>query len=356
MKVAMILPVFTTGGAESVVAQLVTNFDTTQMDVEVISMYARQGHPFEEKIEEAGIRVHYLNKGSNRSPAAMLRLWKLLSQMKPDVVHSHMYASFYALPWILFHKPKLVHTIHIQPDDEFTPVFRKVLRMGKKLGKIQPVTISRVNQEVACRYYRCAPEEYPYINNPVELDRFYHEDRSEADEVCFVTVGRLEERKNQILAIRAMPEVLRRVKAKLVLLGEGETREMLTREAEKLGVSGAVELAGNQSRPEDYLAKADVYVMTSHMEGLPISMLEAMAAGLPVISTDVGGIADLVKDNGVLIEDDDLEALTREMIRFAEDAGLRKKCAEASLKLVKDFDAKACANAYEKLYRSLCGK
>lgn len=356
MNVALILPVFCTGGAESVVAQLATNMDRSRVNLHVISMYSRQGHPFEKKVEDAGIPIHYLNKGSNRSPAAMIRLWRLLNELKPDVIHSHMYATFYALPWVFCHKVKLVHTIHIEPHEEFSPIFRKILRAGVLLKKIQPVTISKVNHDIACAYYRCSQEEYPYINNPVERDRFYRNDRSQSDTVNFIIVGRLEDRKNQILAIRAMPEVLKQAKIKLTLLGDGENREMLVAQAKKLGVDHAVVFAGNQSRPEDFLADADVFLMTSHSEGLPISMLEAMAAQLPVISTDVGGISDIVKENGVLIADDDLEALVREMIRFATDALLREQCGKKSLELAAAFDVKNCAAQYTALYEKLSAK
>ena len=80
-----------------------------------------------------------------------------------------------------------------------------------------------------------------------------------------------------------------------------------------------------------------------------------MASGLPVIATNVGGMADLVKDNGALIADDDLQALTREMIRFARDSALRERCGNVSREMVKDYDAKSCARAYTEIYEELCG-
>lgn len=357
MKVAIILPMFTTGGAESMAAQLATNLDREQMDVEVVSIYPRQGHVFEKKVEEAGIPVHYLDKNRNKSPRTMIRLWRLLSERKPDIVHCHLYASFYALPWVLTHRAKMVHTIHIQPDREFTPLLRAILRFGAKIHKIQPVTISRVNQEIACKLYGCGPEEYPYVNNPVETQRYWHEDRGRAEDCVYINVSRLDKRKNLSLALRAMPEVLRQIpNARLVLVGNGDTFEELQQEAADLGIQDAVVFAGEQKHPEEFLAKADVYVMPSRKEGLPLSVLEAMACGLPVISTDVGGMADIVKDNGVLIEDNDLQALTREMIRFGLDASLREKCGRASQELVKAFDAKSCARAYSEIYRKICGE
>lgn len=356
MKVAIVVPVFTTGGAENMAAQLAVNLDRSQVDVEVISMYPRQGHVYEEKVENAGIPIHYMNKQGHASLGAMIRLWRLLSELKPDVVHTHIFAGFYAIPWVLTHRAVQLHTIHNHPQTEFPYLLRRFMWLCSKTGKLKYATISKLNQRLCCEYYRCTEERFPYVNNPVETERFYRREEP-TGEIRFISVGRLEPRKNQILAIRAMPEVLRQIpNAKLVLLGDGEDRQMFQQEATALGVLDAVVFAGNQPKPEDYLAEADVYLITSHMEGLPLSVLEAMAAGLPVIATDVGGMADIVKDNGVLIADDDLQSLTREMIRFAQDSSLRERCGKVSQELVKAYDAKACAQAYLKIYRDISRK
>lgn len=352
MKVAIIVPVFITGGAENMAAQLAVHLDKSQVDVEVISIYPRQGHPFEKKIEDAGIPIHYMDKQGHASLGAMIRLWKCLSRMKPDIVHTHIYATFYAIPWVLTHRAKQVHTIHTFPGRDFPSVLGKILSWTAKAGKLTMVAVSEKNRVLAKAYYGLPDSRVYYVNNPVDLTRFFHaEDRKG---LVFISVGRLDENKNQILAIQAMPEVLKSApNAKLILLGDGEDREMLERETDALGVRDAVVFAGNQTKPEDFLAGADVYLITSHMEGLPLSVLEAMAAGLPVIATNVGGMADIVKDNGVLIADDDLQALTREMIRFAQDPALRERCGKASRELVKAYDAKSCAEAYMALYKAL---
>lgn len=356
MKVAIIVPVFVTGGAENMAAQLAVNLDRTKVDVEVISMYPRQGHVYEKKVEDAGIPIHYMDKQGHASLGAMVRLWKCLSRMKPDVVHTHLYAAFYAMPWVLTHRAKQVHTIHTKPDKEFnTPVLRLVLRLMSRMGKLRFVVISKVNQQIACEAFHCGPEEYPCVNNPVELQRFYSGEK-DPESVTFVSVGRLNYWKNFSLALRAMPGVLSRIpNARLVIVGDGELSQDLHREAETLGVQEWVIFAGEQARPEDFLARGDVYLLTSHVEGLPLSVLEAMAAGLPVISTNVGGMPDLVKDNGVLIADEDQEGLVREMIRFARDPELRRRCGEISREMVKAYDAGSCARAYTKVYKELCG-
>lgn len=351
MKVAIIVPVFCTGGAENMAAQLAVHLDKSKVDVEVISMYPRQGHPFEKKIEEAGIPIHYMDKKGHASLGTMIRLWKCLSRMKPDVVHTHIYATFYAIPWVLTHKAVQVHTIHSCPGNEFSGALDKVLSGMSKMGKMVLVAVSEKNRELARKHYGISQERSCFVNNPVDLDRFRPGETAGHKGVTFINVGRQDNNKNQAMAVRAMQRVLCRVPdARLVLVGSGPCHDELKQMVRQLALENAVALPGECSDPERLLAEADVYLSTSFNEGLPLSMLEAEAAGLPVIATRAGGVGDIVRENGVLIPPGDQEALETQMLRFAEDPQLRRHCAAASVEIVKQFDANACAERYTQIY------
>lgn len=355
MKVAIIVPVFITGGAENMAAQLAVHLDKSQVDVEVISIYPRQGHPFEKKIEDAGIPIHYMDKRGHASPGAMIRLWKCLSKMKPDVVHTHIYATFYAIPWVLTHKAVQVHTIHSCPGNEFPGVLDKVLSGMSKMKKMVLAAVSEKNRELARDYYNAPESRVFFVNNPVDLERFRPGEAAGRKGVTFINVGRQDENKNQVMAIRAMQRVLSRVPgARLVLVGSGPCHGELKQTVRQLALENAVEILGECGDPERLLAEADVYLSTSFHEGLPLSMLEAEAAGLPVIATCAGGVVDIVRENGVLIPPGDQEALETQMLRFAEDPQLRRRCAAASLEIVKQFDANACAERYTQIYEQFC--
>ena len=144
--------------------------------------------------------------------------------------------------------------------------------------------------------------------------------------------------------------------AELILVGDGTHHNVLEEEARKMGVQDCVCLMGERSDIPDILAKADVYISTSHREGLPLSILEAMAAELPVIATNVGGCSDIVRDNGVLIEDDDQAALEAAMIKLANDPQMRDKMGYASKKIALEYDAKSCAQKYLEVYREAIRK
>ena len=332
-------------------SQLAVHLDRDQVDVEVISMYPRQGHPFEKRIEDAGIPIHYLNKEGKHSFRAMMRLWKLLSQMRPDVVHTHIYATFYAIPWVLTHRVIQVHTIHTCPGHDFPRHLDMLLRGMSKIGKMILVAVSEKNRDLAREHYGISEERACFVNNPVDLERFRPGEAGENAGATFINVGRQDKNKNQAMAIRAMKRVLTEIPdAKLVLVGSGPCHEELKQLTARLCLEDAVDIVGECGDPERLLAKADVYLSTSFNEGLPLSMLEAEAAGLPVISTQVGGIGDIVQDNGVLIPPGDQEALETQMLRFGESPQLRQRCAAASRKIVKRFDADACAEQYTQIY------
>ena len=351
MKIVLVVPVFITGGAEVMVQRLAVGLKECRADVEVVSIYPRQGNRLEAAIEDAGIPLHFMNKRGGKDPLAMVRLWKLLNRIKPNVVHGHLRGTFYALPWAIAHNVPLIHTIHARPEREFTPRLRSILNFFRRKGKLWFMAVSERNRDLVAEFYGLEPDEDPYVNNPVDTRRYFHTENRGDGKFVYVNVGRQDGNKNQILALRALPEVLRQVpNARLILVGDGPRHDELRREAEELGIQDAVEFPGETPEPEAFLAGADVYLSTSHSEGLPLSMLEAEAAGLPVIATRVGGVPDIVRDNGVLIEDNDASALAKEMIRFAKDPELVRHCAEASREIAGEYGADRCAEGHLRVY------
>ena len=104
---------------------------------------------------------------------------------------------------------------------------------------------------------------------------------------------------------------------------------------------------------ENYLADSDIYVASSHFEGLPISMLEAMSAGLPIVSTDVGGVSDIVKDgiNGVLIAPGNKEKYVKALKTLIIDVSMREAYSKKSKEFSKKYDIKLMVEGYERLYK-----
>jgi glycosyltransferase involved in cell wall biosynthesis len=171
------------------------------------------------------------------------------------------------------------------------------------------------------------------------------------------TVGRLAEIKRQDLLLRAFAEVRKACPdARLLLVGDGPERAGLEALAAALGVADAVRFAGYQQEPEPYLRLMDVFALTSRSEGMPMSLLEAWAARVPVVASRVGGIPELVEDGrtGLLFDFPDTAGLASHLGRLLADPGLARELADAGRQAVEArFDQRAAARAYGAHYAEL---
>ena len=176
--------------------------------------------------------------------------------------------------------------------------------------------------------------------------------KKEHSEFVFLTAGRLSDQKNQKLLIDAFHELLsEQVHAKLIILGDGPNKECLNQQVKQLGLENDVSLLGNVDNIEEYMARVDVFILSSLYEGLPLVLLEAMAAGLPIISTDVGGVKDIVTDNGILVPSMDVKELKLAMQKIMEEKKMREKFAAKSYEHVLEYNSPNIANQYTELYK-----
>lgn len=348
-KIAIITPALITGGAETMAVRLAININKNKYYVKVFCLSKKNNTALEKLLEEGNIDVEYLEKKGTGSFKTIVKTWRKLSAFKPNIVHSHISGTIYALPWILCHNCRLIHTVHTRPDKEFSARFRSVLRWLAKFKKVIIVAVSKENQKIAADYYDIG-DKVVYVNNPVEVSKYYKNEKTD-NSIVYINVSRQDVNKNQILAIRAFANVNKEIpNTRLVLVGDGNQHDILCQEVIDLGLNDVVRLVGESNEVEKYLADADIYISTSHREGLPLSMIEAMASKLPIISSNVGGISDLIEENGLLFEDNDEISLIENMIVLAKNSKLRKKMGEKSYDIVKSFDASVCAEKYQEIY------
>lgn len=357
-KIAVVLPYFGPGGAEKMVAQLVSGLDRTQFEPKVFCVYGQpQGSHLEQMLQERQVPIHYIGKKKGFSLSAIFRLFRALDAFAPDVVHTHLYACVYAALWPMVRRKPFLHTFHTLPEVENKRVTRRLLtKYLVRTGKMTPIAISAENQRMIASYYGIALDRIPVVPNPVDLQRFVSEKRTPDGEFRFITAGRFSAVKNQQMMLRAFAAFLSEGhNGRLVLLGKGEEEANLKALADELRISDRIEYAGHVPNVEDYLANARVFLLSSHYEAQPLSILEAMAAGLPIISTDVGGIRDIVTDNGILVPAGDVTAMARAMSELFSDPALYEKLSACSLRNVQAYDLHRSVAGYEDLYR-FCGE
>ncbi len=177
------------------------------------------------------------------------------------------------------------------------------------------------------------------------------------EEKVFLYSGRLVEGKGLDLLVRAIKKVAKEYKdILLVFIGSGDYQEKIPDMASSYGLEDFVKIEGTVDNVQEYLNASDIFVFPSLSEGMPNSLLEAMACGLPVVASRIGGVVDIVEDgkSGILFEPGDVNGLANAMIRLLNDEELRKRLGEeAKKRVVENFSIDKVAGEYIKLYNRL---
>lgn len=350
-KLVVLLGGFSVGGAEHMVYELVKSVDQRNYDIHVLC-YASKTHTELERQVECVCPVTYLNETGSITPGAIWNVICTLRRMKPDVVHAHMGGAGFGAIWSLLFRGRLVVTAHTKPEKAFSPKIEKLVRLALKTSKTTLVAVSQENGALLKAYFGMDEKQLAVVNNGIDLDRFY---RKAHEGFALINVARHDENKNQAALIRCFARLYKEYpQVKLLLLGDGPTHEALMAQVKGLGLENAVTFTGNVPNTQDYYGISDLYVQCSHREAMPLSVLEAMAAGLPVVSTNVGGLSDVVQDNGILVADHDEEALYRaiEKVLNQSPEQMTAMC-RASERIVQSYSSQGMARAYEAIYQQM---
>lgn len=361
IKLVIVCSSFSVGGAENMVAQLIANIRKDEFEVYPILTNARCDNQIQALVDNAKIECVYLSKVTKKNNIERIKIffhmWKYLRDIRPDVIHTNLSCVFYCIPYVLFHRAKLLHTVHNIPEKDLSSSLIFMLKILIMLGKARLISISGKIQSKICDRYKITPDMAPIIYNPVDRKKFISICRKKDDGcVVFTNIGRLTAQKNQLLLLKAFSIAIKKNNnIRLQIVGEGELREELYKQSVVLGIDKYVKFMGSRADIPEILYNSDVFILSSIYEGLPLTILEAMAARLPVISTDVGGISDIVHDNmnGILTKNESINDLVEAILLLASNHELRKKMGENSYKFSKNYDVSIFVEKYMLQYKKL---
>lgn len=301
--------------------------------------------------------------------AALVRLTRIFAKERPDVVHAHTYKAgvLASVAGRIAGVPAVIFTPHGH-------IFARGANIpgvpgGLKLGLLKWITRAAqacadritalsepdLDQQVALRLSPAS--KYVVVRNGIDVERFVRpRERTFDGSPVIGAVGRFSEEKGHRVLIQAMPAVLRvHPKARLVLVGYGALEGELRGRASNLGLDGAVTFVGERDSAE-MLQSFDLFVQPSLYESQGLALLEAMAAGIPSIATDVGGVGDVVRDGdtGLLVPPADPEALAAAIVRLAAAPDLGLVLSQRASRRVREhFSSDRMVEAYARLYREL---
>lgn len=353
-----------TGGLENGVVNLVNTADDGFRHIIVC---VTEAGPLRSRVK-AAVDVFTLNKRPGHDLGAFLRLRALLRRLRPAIVHTRNWAAFDAIPAARLAGVRvLVHGEHGREvgDPEGRDARRNRIRRLFAPFVSQFVTVSRDLARWLVEDVGLPARKVMTIHNGVDLARFGHGDRREArerlglpsDTMIVGTVGRLDPVKDQAGLLRAFATVAAEHPGSMLLIaGDGPCREDLSRLVQALGIDGRVRLLGDCRDVPGVLAALDIFALPSIAEGMSNTILEAMASGLPVVATRVGGNPELVEDHvtGRLVVSRDPGALAEAMAAYLDDAHLRALHGKAARQRVTErFSLDRMCESYVDLYRRL---
>lgn len=287
-----------------------------------------------------------------------------LRASRPDVVVTNNWGS---IEWSVANVPALVRHVHIEdgfgPEERDRQIGRRVLVRRLALRRSTVALPSRTLVRIATETWRLDPRRVRYVPNGIELARFSGvRDPSIAaawpgEGPVIATVAALRAEKNLPRLVRAFaavtrPAAGRQVPARLVIVGDGPERAGLQALADSLGVAAHVSFLGHVAEPAPLYAGFDMFALSSDTEQMPIAVIEAMAAGLPVAATDVGDVrAMLAEANAPWVGPRDDAALAASLAALLGDAAERARIGAANrAKALEAFDQERMFEAYAALF------
>lgn len=348
-------------GAERVVLELAKYLKDAGADSHVVAIESPGAAAMLELAAAGGLRAFKLTTRGRPLWATAAALRDYVHSHAIDVVHAHGYKADLILTLArLRRRSARISTCHTWYRENLKMRFyealdKLVLRGFDHVVAVSPQLVeelgaARIRGDRTSLIYNGTTIETPAPNARAAV-------RGElgiaADDLVIVRIGRLSAAKGNDVLLRAFAR-LPQEHLRLVLVGEGEERENLERLTTELGLDGRVVFAGYRKEIADLLAAADLFVMSSTKEGLPIVMLEAMAAKVPIVSTDVGAIGLVLESgrNAWLVPSSDDERLADALLQAIMQPDRREQYAErAHADFVAYFSREAMGKAYLELYR-----
>lgn len=346
------------GGQEMVILSLVQRLDHDRFDTMVMAL--NEGGPIADRIEALGVAVEVVGGPGISGLPLVRRLADRIRAYGPDVLHTHNPTphQFGAMARLFTRTPVLIHTKH---GRNYLPTRR--LRWAEQFaGRLtdRVIPVSADAAEVAGSTDRIPQHKLQVIHNGIALNG--HNCGSilpPGRPPRAVHVARLNRVKDQPTLLAAARLVADRLPGfTLDIVGDGPSRDIIHAESERLDLGGVVRFHGMRDDVDRFLANADLFVLPSLSEGIAITLLEAMAAGLPVVATDVGGNREVVRTGktGALVPAGDPEALAAAMIHVLTNPEMARRWGAAGRERVAtDFNIDRTVAAYQDAYLKLLG-
>ena len=367
MKIVHLIPSLVKGGAERITLDIYEEL-MKYPEHEVKLVYFRDINDYRyitDKLNVQKINISFQLSLKSSSKGDVKELDDFIQDFQPDIIHSHLFESEVMLSQIKYNKAKYIVHFHDNmyqfkkwsgklTKKHLTDWYeRKVVVKSYKSKQVKFIGIS--NNTMAYMHKNLPSHSKSYLLlNGVKLERFREVECKKRENLTMVMIASLVDKKNQELAIKVVKELHKRgYLFKLHLLGDGKNKSTLFKLINSLDLSDYVFLKGNVDNPEDYLLTSEIYLHTAKYEPFGLVLIEAMAAGTPIVCTDGKGNRDLIKnnDNGIINFSFDFNDLADEIIKLHLDESLKLKLVKNAKDYCEQYDIQLYVQKLMEIYK-----
>lgn len=327
-----------------------------------------------ESLLQQGFQVVSLDRKPGIDWRCSRRLTKLIQSENVDVVHAHQYTPFfYAMTSrLFFSRVPVLFTEHGRFHPDYPRRKRMIFNRCFLRQRDRCVGVGKAVRQALIDNEGLPESRVGVIYNGVDLTPYksaeYSAERKQLraelglndNDFVVAQVARLDYLKDHLTAIRAIERVAQKCDSvRLLLVGDGPERAEIETEIQNRGIAAHVRLLGMRSDVSRILAASDAFLLTSISEGIPLTVIEAMFAGLPVVCTRVGGIPEIVEDplTALLADAGDDDGLARHLLRLAAEPQFRDELGQRGRQhAVEHFSEQRMHTEYAALYREMCAK
>lgn len=372
-KIVYVIDGLSMGGAERLMVPTLKYLNRENFDAYVCALQSKDGNPMADEIRALGIPVECLDIKHLRDLNALPRLIKYLKRIDANLVHTQLeFADILGNISAKYLRLPSVCTIHIMPARDVKAkrkFHQRVEWLALRYFCDRVISVSEEARQYHLAISGAAPAQVTTIYNGIDLSSFLNIDRDRerigvrtelgipSHAHLLTTVAVLRPQKGIQFMIRALPPVLAsNPNTYYLIVGEGSHQTALQAEVNRTGVHDRVIFAGMRTDIARLLAASDIFVLPTMTEALPTVLAEAMAAGLPIIASRVGGVPEMVIDgqNGCLVEPEDVAGLSDACIHLSNHSEERVAMGAEGTKIVAQaFNIERQVDRLEDLYMEL---
>ncbi len=382
IKILYLITQTDSGGAQKYIFDLATNLNKEKYEIE-IAVGQGKNQIWLQKLKEQNIKIWHLKQvvraiNPLRDFLSSFELFDLFEKSKSDIIHlnsSKIGSTGAVVGWFykkLYNKNlKIIYTAHgfvfNEPMNYFKQKFYLWSEKVSGYFKNKIICVSEQDKITALNHHIADHKKFITIHNGIDLEKINFLNKEEIknkldtkfklpnSKFMIGTIANLYETKGLIYLIRATKILNKKIKDIIfVVIGEGFQRNLLEKEIKKLNLEKNFFLIGSLENAIQYLPAFDIFCLPSIKEGFPYALIEAMAAGLPIVATSVGGMLEIIEPdkNGLIVQPKKPRELATALEKLLNNQELREKFKKNNLEKVKQFTLEKMIKETEKIYSS----